>query len=912
MLAVLAGRAGQLVTRDELFASVWGDVVVGDAALTACIRELREALDDDARRPRFIETRHRRGYRFVAGLALAAEEQRAVAPTPPMPRRPAFVVGRERELRELRVLFERAKAGERQIAFVTGEPGIGKTTVVEAFLAEAAATDGLRIAHGRCIEHYGAGEAYLPLMESLTRLCREPGGQGLVDLLRRHAPTWLAQMPSVIAPAELRSLQRQASGATRGRMLRELAEAVEIAARDEPLVLWLEDLHWSDVSTVDWLAYLARRPGPTRLLVIGAYRSGEVLSRGHPLGAVKGELEVHGRCREIPMSLLDEPAIGKYLARRFPSTAPLDELARTIHRRTGGNPLFVVSVSDELVRRAVLVERGGAWEVVASGPGLLEGAIPDDVRRMISLQLDRLPPVERRILESASAAGIEFSAAAAAAGADIDVAATESCCAAMVRRESFLVRRGTDDWADGTVAGRYGFRHALYREAVYERVPAGRRVELHRRIGERLEAALGAGSGEIAAELAMHFEQGRDVGRAIRYFHRAGEIATQRGAAREAVVHLTNALDLLKAQPPRAATTEHEIALQIALGGPLMAVKGRAAPEVEQAYTRAQELCARVADAPQLFPALWGLFLFRRSRGEIDAAVELGQRLLALAQRAADAGLLLEAHHALWATRFAQGDLVAACDHAAQGIALYDVDRYASLAATYGNHDPGACGHAHRAWALALLGEFEGALQHSQAAIAVARAVGHRFSEAHALLYAARVHQLQGDWRTTREYADQARMLALEGEFVQLVAWADATRGWAMVEAEEIEMGMAAMHEGLAAINALGSKDFLPYFLGLKAESLAKVGRSEPALGVVTEALAAAEATGERFYAAELHRLRGELLLAAGHDRAETAECFQTALDIARHQRALALERRARASLRTLAGAPSGGTEHQP
>ena len=454
-------------------------------------------------------------------------------------------------------------------------------------------------------------------------------------------------------------------------MLRELAEAVEIAASEVPLVLWLEDLHWSDVSTVDWLAYLARRSEPARLLVLGSYRSGEVLSRRHPLDAVKDELKVHGRCREVAMSLLDEPAIVEYLARRFPSPAPLDEVARTIHRRTGGNPLFVVSVADELVGRAVLVERLGAWEV-AESPDLLDGAIPDDVRRMIGLQFDRLPPAERRVLESASAAGAEFSAAAAAAGADMTVAEAESCCAGLARRESFLVPRGSEDWPDGTVAGRYGFRHALYREAVHERVSPGRRVELHRRIGERLEAALGGGTGEIATELAMHFEQGRDFGRAIRYLHRAGEIATQRGAAREAVVHLTRALDLLRAQPDRADLAQQEIALQIALGGPLMAIKGRGAPEVEQAYTRAQELCERVDDAPQLFPALWGLFLFRRSRGEIDAAVDLGQRLLVLAQRTDDDGLLLEAHHALWSTRFAQGDLVAARDHAARGIALYE------------------------------------------------------------------------------------------------------------------------------------------------------------------------------------------------------------------------------------------------
>jgi predicted ATPase len=226
----------------------------------------------------------------------------------------------------------------------------------------------------------------------------------------------------------------------------------------------------------------------------------------------------------------------------------------------------------------------------------------------------------------------------------------------------------------------------------------------------------------------------------------------------------------------------------------------------------------------------------------------------------------------------------------------------------YGNHDPGACGLAHAAWALELLGESESASRHTQAAIALARTIGHRFSHAHALLYAARVHQLRGDWRTTLDHAEEAGSLANESGFVQLVAWANVMRGWALVETGESDVGMAALHTGLAAIEALGSKDFLSYFLALMAESQAKVGRSERALAVATEALAFVEASGERFYAAELHRLRGELLLAAGHDRAEVAKCFRTAVDIARHQGARTLEHRALASLRKLAGDSPAGT----
>ena len=900
VLAALIERAGQPVTRAELFQSVWRDVVVGDAALTACIQELRGALDDDARRPRFIETRHRRGYRFVAPMVLSAPEGAAgdsPSPTRPGPRTPALVVGRDRELRELRACLERATGGDRQIVFVTGESGIGKTTAVEVFLAEAASGGRLRMAQGRCIETHGAGEAYLPLLEAMTRLCREPGGQPIARLLRHHAPTWLAQMPSVLGPSELGTLKRQTYGVTRERMLRELAEAVEVMAEDVPLVLWLEDLHWGDPSTVDWLAYLARRPGPARVLVLGSYRPGAALTRGHPLEATKDELKVHGYCREVALARLDETAVGEYLARRFPAAGPLTELAGVIHRRTGGNPLFVVNVADDLGRRAVLIERAGRREV-AGCPLAVDIVIPEDVRRMIGHELDRVLPRERWILEAASAAGVEFSAAVVAAAEQLSLDDVEYCCAELARHASFLTSHGSETWSDGTVAGRYGFRHALHQEVVYERIGTGRRVKLHRRIGERLEAGLGQRAVEVATELAMHFERGHDVSRAVRYLRLAGEIATQRSATREAVGHLTRGLDLLQAEPDTPQRAEQEVALQIALGGPLMAMKGRGAPEVERVYTRAQELCQQIGDASRLFPVLWGLFLFRRSRGEIDVAHGFSQRLLALAQRTGDPGLLIEAHHALWATLFARGELVAARDHAALAVGLYDPDRHAALAAVYGNHDPAVCALGHGAWALELSGEPEQASRQSEAAVALARTLGHPFSEAHALLYGARLHQFRGDWRTTRDRAEAAAVLAREQGFVQLQAWAAMTGGWALAEAGEIEEGLATMRDGVAAIRALGSEEFKTYFLGLLAETLANAGQPGAALDVTAEALAAVERSGERFYAAELHRLRGELLLATGHDPAGVTGCFETALEIARHQRALALERRALRSLR--------------
>jgi predicted ATPase len=888
VLAALIGRAGEPVTRQELFASVWGDTVVGDAALTACIRELREALQDDAGHPRFIETRHRRGYRFVAPLHTAP------APGPPAPRfapsGPAqWIVGRDSELGELRACLEEARSGRRQLVFVTGEPGIGKTTVVEAFLAEVGEPRAVRVAYGRCIEHYGAGEAYLPLMEAITRLCREADGQRVVRVLREHAPSWLFQIPSLVGPAERRALQQQVAGTTKERMLRELADAIEIATGEIPLVLWLEDLHWSDASTLDWLAYLARRPGPARLLVLASYRSAEVVGRGHPLEAIRAELEMQGRCRHLALSLLDATAVGEYVARRFPSRLPLAGLVSALHGRTSGNPLFVAHACDDLVRRGVVVERDGRWQL-AGRPE--EVALPDQVSRMVGLQLDRLPASDRQILEAASAAGVEFSSLAAAAAADVTIDAADACCAGLVRRELFLVPRGADEWTDGSVAGRYAFRHAIFREAIYERVPPGRRMVMHRQIGARLEAALGGASGDAAAELAMHFELGRESGRAVRHRHRAGEMAIERGAATEAVAHLTRAVELLGAQPDRTARAEEEIVIQIALGSPLMAIKGRGAPEVERAYVRAQALCEQVGDVPRLFPALWGLFLFRRSRGEIDAALDLGNRLLALARQADDAALLLQAHHALWATHLARGELLAAREHAAEGSRLYDLGRHASLAAVYGNHDPGVCALAHRAWVLGLLDEPEAASRSAAEAIALARMVGHHFSQAHALLYAARVHQLRGDWQATREHAEMARALARDNGFSQLVAWADVMRGWALAHDGHGEEGIATVRGGIAALTASGSRDFVTYFLGLLAETLGRAGQARHALTVVSDALDVAEQCGERFYEAELHRVKGGLIRDSGGEPGRVRDCLETALAVARRQGARALERR--------------------
>src|SRR5262245_5174776 len=335
LLRYLVEHAGRLVTKDELLQAVWPETAVTEGVLTTHVRQIRQALEDNPKAPQFIETVHRRGYRFLPAVTTQPVPSSDTQPSG-LSTRYSVLVGREAELEQLQEYLKKALSGERQIVFITGEPGIGKTTLVEAFLQGLARSsldeakrnpgDGrgvspdfirattrrqtldtrLRIGRGQCIEHYGTGEPYLPVLEALGRLCREPDGQRLIEVLSQHAPSWLVQMPALLRPADLQALQRKTQGVTRERMLRELAEAMEVLTAERPLVLWLEDLQWSDVSTLDWLALVARRREPAQLLIIGTYRPIEVIVGNHPVKAVKQELQLHEQCIELPLGFLTE------------------------------------------------------------------------------------------------------------------------------------------------------------------------------------------------------------------------------------------------------------------------------------------------------------------------------------------------------------------------------------------------------------------------------------------------------------------------------------------------------------------------------------------------------------------------------------------------------------------------------
>ena len=910
LLILLVQRGGELVTRDEIAERLWGKDVFLDInhSINTAIRKVRQVLRDDPDKPRYIETVVGKGYRFAApvtrksGGSTPMPQSRPRDTSPPAPMQ--MVVGRESVLCEMTAACETAVAGHRQVLFITGEPGIGKTTTVQAFLADIVNSGrSLRAAWGQCIQHYGIGEPYQPLLEALVRLCQQPDGDRFLSALQHHGPTWLAQMPGLLTLGDRATLERAAANATPARMLRELTNTLEAIADMTPFVLWVDDLQWSDASTLDWISAFAQRPEPARILLIGTFRPPESTGIEHPLDDVTDRLTQRGCGREIALGGLDKAAIIHYLEGRYPPALSQEQrfaqLAQVVQMRTAGNPLFMINVLDDLVARGLLVRQDGGW-IVNTEIETLDLGVPDDVRKTIERMIERLPAAERELLEVASGVGLDFSASSVATAIGRQAIDVERAFAVLGRQQRFLRYLGPVDYPDGSVSSRFEFVHALYRDVLYERIPVGYRIELHRRLGDALEALWGERSSEIAAELAMHFEQGRRLERAGFYRRHAALNAQRRRAYGEARVHFERALSLLSMEPPSNDRTEREALLQMGLGAALMPALGWGAPEVEESYARARTLCEGLKDNLGLFPALWGLWLFYWGRGPLSTAQQIADDLSRLSCGHDDLALRLQAKHACWATAFLRGDLEQACDHAADGLALYKADRDAPMAATYGSHDAGVCARYFRARALAMRGKLVEAVQTADEAIAAARALNDQFSLALAHVFASSVHEVCRDVTAVKTHADAAINIARTEDFRLMDLWAAPLQGWSAVHEGRHGEGLQCIEGALAEARSNGSNSFAPYSLGLYAECCLIAGRTVDADNAIAEAFAIVSRTGERFWEAELLRLQGEIELVRSGGRCVDPHIeitFLTAIDVAHRAGARVLVLRACRSL---------------
>jgi DNA-binding winged helix-turn-helix (wHTH) protein/predicted ATPase len=903
VLGCLVDRPGDVVSKRQLLDTVWPEGFVGDAVVTVCVNELRQIFGDDPRRPRFIVTAHRRGYRFVA----------PVSPAPPAladigEASSSLFVGRDAELAMLDEWWQLADGGQRQVVFIAAQAGVGKTALVEAFTARLAARQRPDIAWGQSLEQVGVGEAYLPVLDALSELGRGPHGHHVREVLRAVAPAWLLQLPSLLEPDDLESLPRQTLGASPERMLREVGDALAELTADRSLVLVCEDLHHGDRSTIDLLAYLARRREPARLLVLCTYRPAEIVARSHPLRQVVQDLRGRRLCGFLALELLTRQAVATYVARRMAPAVPSGELVYDVHGRTSGNALFLTRLVDYLVDRDLLV--GVSGELHGRQP-LDRLGIPDSVRQFIERQLDELAVDDRALVEAASVAGTEFATEAVYAAArgertDLSASAVEERFATLARAGGVLAEAGLGEWPDGTVTARYRFHHALYHEVLYSRLPPARRAAAHVRIGERLTAGFGSHTGEIAAELAMHFERGREYERAVRHLAAAAERAMQRAAPREALAYATRGLDVLERAGAFTDRVAVELRLRMAQTVSMVTLHGVGAPGVDVAYQRARAACSEIDDPTLLAPVLYGLWMFSVNQRSVGGAFEFSSELAELALRHRDPVLELQAHFIAGSNEWVAGRPLVALPSLERALALYEPDAHRYLALTYGD-DPAVGCHRTAAVVCWELGYPDQARDHAGEACRLAEELGYPTAVAQAYSFAIGTHILCRDPAGAGERCEELLRVAERFEMTVFAAIATTYRGWVVAHEGDAAAGVAQMREGLAAFAASGTQGGLHWLTALLAEALARFGDLPAALETARQALRNARDSGQLWYEPEHVRLGGVLLLATedasrepGSDTALAEAAFVEAHDIARREQAKSFELRAATSLARL------------
>jgi DNA-binding winged helix-turn-helix (wHTH) protein/tetratricopeptide (TPR) repeat protein len=640
LLRYLVEHAERLVTQDELLEALWPKTYVNPEGIRKYILEIRKVLGDRSERPVFIATFPKRGYQFVAPL----RDDSAPAHLDSSTQRVGNLVGRQAGLDQLNDCLRNALAGQRQVVFVTGEAGIGKTTIVDAFRQQAACHPGLRIARGQCIEGFGGLEAYYPMLEAMGSLLQGPDDSFLIQTVTKRAPTWLIQFPELVKPEQREFLQREILGGTRERMLREICEALEGIASQTPLLVILEDLHWVDPSTLDLISAFARRRGPAKVLLLGTYRPLDVILSQSPLKTLKQDLLVRRLCNEIAIERLEEADVARYLENTFSTKDLPAGLARLIHHNCGGNPLFMVAIVQDMENKNLIAMERGRLILTAPLEEVYTG-VPETLQQMLEIQLERLAPEESRILQCASVSGERFSVWAATAMLDVSPTSIEETCERLANRQQFIRSVGVHNGPSGVPSAYYEFRHSLYRQALYRSLSDLNRSDLNRRLGERLMPLCYAGKPELASELALHFEEGRDYERATRCLMLAAENAANRFSHRDSIRILQRALELIAAPAPGAnCELEVEILQRIGDTHYILGEMSDSAASYETAVALAERSGLKAAHARALvhlgFPA-W--YLDTARGGEvclraIEVGLSLDDPLLAAQTRLAVAG----------------------------------------------------------------------------------------------------------------------------------------------------------------------------------------------------------------------------------------------------------------------------------
>ena len=558
---------------------------------------------------------------------------------------PRKTVGRESERADLRRAYARVRDGQSIILGVSGEAGIGKTSLIEDFFVELTSRpERPTIARGRCSERLAGAEAYLPILEALDNLLHRAGGESLQTLMKTVAPTWYLQVATrSIEESSMADLRVDALTASQERMKREVGAFFEDISKSRPVVLFLDDLHWADVSTIDILNYLAGRFADMRVLVLTTYRPAEMALAQHPFLGIANNLRSRGLFEEIGLGFLGPADVDRYLALEFPEHRLPQEFSAFIHAKTEGSPLFMADLVRYLRDSGSIVEQSGTW-VLARAVSDMPRDLPESVRSMIARKIEQVDERDRALLLAASVQGTEFDSAIVSEAMELDPAEVEQRLDLLERVHVFVKRGAEYEFPDLTLTLQYQFVHALYQNMLYASLQPTRRAALSGRVAKAL-VAHGEDTPASAARLAVLFEAARDFATSARYYFIAAQHSVGIFAFREALSLAERGLKALRGLPDGPARKQQELGLQMIRGLALRMMKGWAAAELEPVFARARELCHELDDPPEVFPVRWALTLFHAIRGDLRVYRERAEELMIQAEQSGNPAYLMAAHH---------------------------------------------------------------------------------------------------------------------------------------------------------------------------------------------------------------------------------------------------------------------------
>jgi tetratricopeptide (TPR) repeat protein len=768
------------------------------------------------------------------------------------------IVGRDHERSAVVAAFGRVTAGRGLLLSISGEPGSGKSTLAEDALRALRGVDGrCLVGRGRCSERLAGAEAYLPVLESLDSLIFE-GGPGVQEQIKAIAPAWFSQVVSAGSDPNIGSVAPRPFGVSQERLKRELTALLRELSRGRPLVLFFEDVHWADASTIDLLAYIAARFDELRVLVIVSSRPSDLLLANHPFLALRRDLQARQLCHEMTLDMLTLADVERYLtlefvAHRFPAA-----LAELVYRKTEGSPLFMADLVRYLASSGTIAQDDGRWMLRGSLTAI--GAeLPESVRAMIERKIAQLTDDDRALLTAASVQGYEFDSAVVARVSSRDASAVEERLEALERVHGFVALVDERELPDGTLTARYRFVHVLYQNALYKQLRATRRVALNAGVAETLLQLHGTRAPNIAAELAALFEAARQPLRAAQYCLIATQNAARLFASHEVLRLATRGLALLdtaSATPERLVT---ELGLLISLGNAFIALRGYAAGEVLDTYTRALRVSEQLGETQDRAAVLYGFAAYHLVGGRHPQALSMARELLAFTERRQHPAVIV-AHRLVGWALLAMGQTDGALTHLERGRALYDSSAHDALAYSFGQ-EPGMAVTVMFAVGLQIVGRADEARQVCAEALNLARQTSHANSRCYVLYFASLCTQCGGDRDQTRSLADEALRVAEDQGLALWIGWSRIMRGWALADAGDLDTGLAEMRSGIDAAQALGHELCHSYYLALLAEMLMRAGRWSEAATALDETDRMLEVNEERLFAPMIARLRARLLI---------------------------------------------------